>query len=838
MPTRAGKKMSDKLVVVEYPLEVRASFYMKDGIENSPALTVSTDNGVGAAMVRIAVPSPEQWHAVTLRARVPERGYAQRIRAGYLMLDGVTTLRTQTGLRARKGAGHHHRSLAALFAAPGAEYECRLDMTLLRPDEQSYTMSKGTVWVRARSPILIDGVQAPLNMTVARAEEHWRTVDAERTRRTNALMTLVDRWQALFQRHPATFDATRNINCFVLRLADGRTLPSPAYMMQPAPAGVSVRFFENALDVVLARESLSRAELVRLPTSDRLVCSVAVQMLCLWSNYVPYVSDQAWVPVREANDDVGQSFNWARMMGRASAHHIDMKHFPMEEFELAEVYGADDCEGVGFIIVRFHRYLLNNTREIDRSPALNHLCRLLSMYIPLLLLCGVTTADLGGDYAALKAANSMGAHMFALFVPVARMARMMERCRDAAPTPSMVNAPLDYQMALADSASLPLMLGEGTGLLSPIPLNLPENKQILLPPPRVAVYNSLVETSRPRQKVPVATVQVDDTRGAAHWSHHIGTRNPVYTNNSLALTDIYQHTFPRVLSNGVRKWYTVPSRPHVTGHFYRTAHLALTPYYGEHGTNAWSFVFMQRGSPNEPWTAGCTIADLLSEGDEGEEHEVCAWTEDQPTEQEVRVMRDEMQLQPRPPALEAPPATLGANNSWDPTEEVPTRADHERMAELLRGARFAALRAEMITMLEAIEHGAIASFVGIPHLLSACECERQLADALLAEDHELATRIGNAGWRNLVERYRDVMHRTSQPPDQPDLARAQVVEVSFNYQQWLERGAAFGDQVVGAVLELDDGALVLPAGLCARWERVTASVGGLMPRLYTLIEYR
>ena len=827
--------MNNAFAVVEYPLEVRASFQLKDGIEDSPALTVSTDSGVGASMVRIAVPSPDQWHAVTLRAHVPWQGYSRSIRAGYLMLDGVTTLRTHTGLRARKSAGHHHRSLAALFAAPGIEYECPLDMSLLRPDEQRSTLNKGTVWVRARSHILVDGVEAPIKTSVASAEEHWRAVDAERTRRTNALMPLVNRWEALFERHPATFNATRNINCFVLRLADGRTLPSPAYMMQPPPAGVDVRFFENSLDVVLARESLSRADLVRLGWADRLVCSLAVQMLCLWSNYVPYVSDQAWVPMRDDNANVG----WARMLGHATGHRIDMKHFPMEEFELAEVYGADDCEGVGCIIVRLHRYLLNNTREMDRSPALNHVCRLLSMYVPLLLLCGVTTADLGGDYKALKAAGSMGAHMFALFVPVARMARMMDRCRDVAPTPSMINAPLDYQMAMADSASLPLMLGEGTGLLSPIPLNLPENKQILLPPPRVAVYNSLVETSRPRQKIPVRHVQVDDTRGAAHWSHHIGSRNPVYTNNSLALTDIYQHTFSDVLSNGVRKWYTVPSRPNVTGHFYRTAHLALTPYYGEHGTNAWSFVFMQRNSPNEPWTAGCTFADLLSEGNpDDEEHEVCAWTEDQPTEQQVSVMRDEMQLQPRPPALCAPPATLGANNSWDPTEEVPTRAQHERMAELLRGARFAALRAEMVTMLEAIEHGAVASFVGIPHLLSSCDCERQLADSLLAEDEELAMRIGNAGWRNLVDRYRDVMHRTSQPPSQPDLARAQVVEVSFNYQQWLQRGAAFGDKVVSAVLELDDGALVLPAGLCARWERVTASVGGLMPRLYTLIEYR
>lgn len=823
--------MASDRVEIQFPLSVRGTMMMREGEEFAPAITVYTGR-LPASMERRVL--SQNWQPVMLRlytARQPTHDlYRRAIQRAVLGLIGVSVLRTKVGLSAPKYAGFACRSLAAVFAEVGRAHECALEVKLLDDEDRQLTLPKGRVWVRADSPVLIDGQPLALNVTVADAERQLEALLTQRRARFDEFRPMIGQWQELFGRFPQTFPAASKINCYVMRTVDGFLEPAFGYLQQQMPSQVDPAFYENALDIVLRRERLDRDQIARMELSDRRLANAAMQMLTLWCNYVPYVSDQAWVPVERREE----ASVWQRMRGRQSSHHIDMKHFDMEEFELAEMYNADDCEGVGAVIVRHHGYLLS-TPVNRRSPALHQVCSLLSLYAPLLVLCGVTSGDLGGDFAALTAPGAkIGAHMFALFVPIARLMRMVQRVapvKMVAPTPTW-----EFDKAANETHDLPILCGEGTGLLAPIPLDLTEQKRLLLPP-RIGAPAARLPQSFGAIGVPgVETFIVADGCGMRHFTSVLGTRNPVFSNNSLWITDRMQECYPDVVGNGARKWYHISSEPGVPSHFYRTVQLALTPAFANQGSRVHSLVFMQQDPDTSDWSIGCTFNDLLSEGTANAGRAVGLYPEDGPSEKQMAELLDEMSLEPRPPVLRPPSETVGRNNTWDATAMVPSAREHEAMTNILNTVRRAALIAEVRTMLHAVQNAGAASFVGSPHLLADCACERRLAEELVrGGDREFVQALEGLTVDALITLFVAAMRQRAMPDSEPDRRCALVAEPAFNYEQWLQRGP---DMVplVSTALQFDEAAL-LPAGLHADFEHVTAVTGGLMPQVYFMVQY-
>lgn len=820
-------------VQIKFVLQIRGEMALKASVESRPCVTVYTDARIGSTMERRFLTS--EWSNIELfvRARpLPSvKDYQEYIQRGQLNIDGVVDVRTQIGLGARKNAGAARISLAVLFSEPGVEFELPLVMSLLTPEELHSVEPKGRVWVRASSAILINDRPIKLLQTRETAQEQWEIQQKQRGLRMYELRGLMSAWQFFFENTDQTFASAQSINCYTLRVADGMVLPAIAYMLQPGTTQTDVSYFENALDVVLKREKVTRIALVGMELNNPLLASIAMQMLCLWCNYIPYVSDEGWVPVKKR--DASESA-WSRLVSQRSKNHIEMKHFSMEEFEIAELYTADDCEGVGFVIVRQRSYLLRTIKAM-RSAALDKICDVLNLYVPLLLLCGVTSGDIGGDFGSLaNTKEELGAHMFALFVPVGRVMNMIRRC-NSVPNP-VPNPPLGFELACSQSTDLPILCGEGTGLLCPLPIDLPYEKTLALPPRIVHSTNKLASISV-SVRVDGESAQIDtNARGMSQLSSSVGSKNPVFSNNSLWLTDMMQDAFPGVLGNGIRKWYHICQKPGMTSHFYRTAQLALTPYFVENGTMAASFVFMQRKKHSaDAWAVGCTFSDIFNENNPNSEREVCMWTETPPDENEYMHMIEEMKMEPRAPPLLPPSKQLGTNNTWDPTAIVITPEEHKQMENMLMKARVSALTAEICTMLHAIKNSKNMSYVGTPHLLSSCDCERTLARQLIRTNEEFRKMIGANGLDEFIVKFRMTMNGTSMPADQTSRMLPIVGEWCFNYEQWLQRGDAFSS-VVTQPIQIG-GALILPAGLHADFEHVTAHVGGVMPRYYAMVEY-
>lgn len=808
-------------------LSVRGDVLLKEGRERDPRITVYTDDGVRSTMERRVITA--EWQAISLISEHRE-GWREAVLNGQLSLDAVTTLGTDVGLSADKNAGSARLSLAAVLAEPGRVHRRPLTVNLLDTAERQRTSEKGWIEVRANSALLVNGRSQSLGISVEQAEQDYQQRQELRRARFAEFGQLVRGWQRMFDGLPQTFQAASTINCYLMRSGDGFMLPSTSYLLQPQPMDVDVNYYENALRIVMRRERLSERSLLDLSVTDRRLGSVGVQMLALWCNYVPYVSDQAYVPLREPQEE---SSIWARVIGAQSAHHLHMKHFAMEEFESAEIYDADDCEGVGMVIVRHHGYVLAIPAE-RRSAALNHVCAALRLYAPLLLLCGVTSADLGGDFAALTAPGAkMGAHMFALFVPVGRLMRMISRVD----TSLTLRPTAEFELNCERTRDMPILCGEGTGLLAPLPLNLAEHKRLLLPPPSVQITTPSPEAwswfVNSPQVPGVQAVMVPDARGMGLFGSVLGTRNPVFSNNSLFVTDLLQAVFPTAFSNGVRKWYHLASRPGITSHFYRTAQLALLPTLAEQGSAVRSLVFVQRAreSSSSGWSIGCTFGDLLSEGTAEAVHEVGALPEQAPDAQQLRDMIAEMRTEPRPPALAPPPPRLGENNTWDRTARVPSASVHAKMEQQRRLAMRAALLAEIRSIRHITRHARNASFVGMPHLLSECDCERRLAAELLESgDEELSATLLGETVESLLRAFVAAM------PSEPQRRQPLVGEFVFNYEQWQQRSNAVLVQADQSIVL--GNAVVLRTGSHADFEHVTATTGGLMLQQHVMIQYQ
>jgi hypothetical protein len=625
--------------------------------------------------------------------------------------------------------------------------------------------------------------------------------------------------------------------------------------MQHAPPVVDPLYFQRNLEMVLRRERLSLDDFCALADTDKRACNIAMQTLCMYSNWAMYIGDEGYL--RECLRDGSLS---------------DLKLRDLEEFELVELYGADDCEGSGSKVIRDSHYLLS-LDAAQCTPEVQKLQRIRSHFWLFLMLCGVTSGDVAGDFRALSAKSlELGAHMYCVAIPVRRALQMIENCNLARPV--FHSMPTDVELMVSDDAHRqlpPVVFGEGTGLLTPLPIELPKKKRLVLP------IGSTAEHGLALQRL-LDSVQRDEIyltdkssafllgSGAANVGCAVqegaGSANCALSNNSLWLTDVMRAVHPHAVI-GVRTWYHwCAGKYGDTSHFYRSYQVGFTADAMRLGYGVGSFVLVRRASADAPWTVGCTLPDLCGGGG-GDQATgdvsplVGLWAEPELCDSEAAYIRQELNNAPAvPPILPAPSVAGESNMTWDRTAMVPSAEQYAAIRDTVVSLHATAARAALESMLRiASEHGVEHDeldhrVLGVPHLDATCSCGQYAAAVLLVQqDNELRARMAaavalpadSAGRRVLdafVDRFVTLYCRDDRLPVAPALA------INRQQIQRRERVAAL-HRLATSVMHVQCGegsgsatlVSVCPGGVHIDAEQVTADTGGYYTVWYSLVAY-
>lgn len=211
-------------------------------------------------------------------------------------------------------------------------------------------------------------------------------------------------------------------------------LPSSAYCMHMPVAPLNLAYFEQCLDIALARSGHTRPEALALSTADELhrrsaFASVCVRCVCVQALSLVYLDD---------------------FLNRSRASQFDERRIETDEdFKMARLAGADDCEGVALEILMHVRQLLEAPEECVRqmSELLAAVREFFSHYVPTLMLGCVTNrkmvaADLNQECAL--------AHTFCALLPR-----------------WFFDAAIDRSESLFRDRKHPVLLAEGTAPIDP-----------------------------------------------------------------------------------------------------------------------------------------------------------------------------------------------------------------------------------------------------------------------------------------------------------------------------------------------------------------------------------
>jgi len=225
-------------------------------------------------------------------------------------------------------------------------------------------------------------------------------------------------------------------------------LPASAYALLAPTGATDVAYYEQLLDVALARSALTRDDVDALAAAPAgsyrraALASLAVRTVTAFATSQCYLSDFL-------------NRNVAGQRYRAELLEED------EDFKVCRLTGADDCEGCALEVHMHVRELVAAPDDAvaRMSDELRAVRRLLAHYVPTLALGCVTNARMTAAELDQSAAL---AHTFATLLPRALVL-------DWAPPAlrdELVGALNDYTLDAA-SRDLPVLIGEGTAPIDP-----------------------------------------------------------------------------------------------------------------------------------------------------------------------------------------------------------------------------------------------------------------------------------------------------------------------------------------------------------------------------------
>lgn len=242
---------------------------------------------------------------------------------------------------------------------------------------------------------------------------------------------------------PNTIDGTTNYRCPIyygeFGMVDRQVpLPVAAFTLYEIPE-TSVAYWDNALDVVLARRGIS--DYASQPLAEQAAIMVSMQSLLVQS--LDYMGDKADRNKRTIEGNI--SYN-------------AMLRQPCENFGNALTLLAPDCEdganGIDQCKLAFES--IEDFSGSRHRSAMEHMRQISQQYISMLTLAVVTAGQVN---RASKEAPK-GAHMYSHYLP----AHYVKQCMGAEAA-----AKLPWREPMPSwAAQLPTLVGEGTGMYEPL----------------------------------------------------------------------------------------------------------------------------------------------------------------------------------------------------------------------------------------------------------------------------------------------------------------------------------------------------------------------------------
>jgi hypothetical protein len=636
-----------------FRLRLALSLDMNEREERKPVVRFYVSQPLSSTLVTVSPFTAQGSYSCTLSFPLSHRYLGTRASAVQigaflpqcaLNIDVYNEFHTKIDEWVRKLAATASLDLAQLMCEkPGTAFKLSLRLPTAPEDYEP----KGELLLHV-DEMYIDSVANSCFVASSEAQSLVRTVYAQtKSLREKALHMLNNYTHAshrLFAASDASWEATRNIGFYVWKDRIG-ALPAMFYSAHQAPEYVEAEYFENALRLVLDSECLTADELLAYPLKHPLLASVFLQMCSMYTRYAHYSSDSTVL---------------------RKDHAQPLEVVDLEQMLLVEHTNADDCEGLAEKIRRDASYAQRLPRAAC-SPLLQRLIEVARHYYIAIALGAVASAEIGGDFSSLSRLKEIGAHMYVVMITRHRLIGMIRRCNR---TDTVLQAPSwEEEQRIEASAEFTDMVGEGTGVLAPLPLEFPEVKRLVLPklprtlPGAAVTINNSGKPERvvfgDRSRV-LSVSPTGHDHGAALFAG-LSPNNAAFSNNSLFVTDMLQESCETATRGGARKWYTWARS--MDSHFYRTVTSIYSPQLIEEGYGIGAMAVMRRDeqSPNR-WRIGCTFQEFVSNS-----AVVALWPEVCVDRSELAAAQLLMEnLAPVPPIC-SPKSALAR---WDPTLPV------------------------------------------------------------------------------------------------------------------------------------------------------------------------
>lgn len=390
-------------------------------IETSPELLLYLDSGFNRRPVKKNCHDNQGnpiKHEVTVTGTLSSRRDIPL--ASYLVLRASCNTPNEFGYLDRVAAGTVVLDLRALYRE-GIDAKVPLTMASV------HNLEKGQVHITCRKEdIDLGGLRWESN-TNDKVRSN-QAVEAERQMEAY-LETLIKQEDDL----PELIAGTENIRCpfyygdVGMRMTQV-PLPAFAFTMAEVPT-TNLAFWDNATDVVLARNRMSSLPIHDLDEMAR----IGAEIVMFYVQNLDY-----------KGDDVDENRRGSQYV--ASAHHS------AEKFGDALRDGDGDCEDEGQAgnqmlnaLIQFH---------FPANHRLQQIQQIMSQYVPFCTLDAVTAGQVSN-----AGEMEVGAHLNLMMLPMPLAKRAME---------PKVAKRLPWHSELDMAAELPVLTGEGTGMLSPL----------------------------------------------------------------------------------------------------------------------------------------------------------------------------------------------------------------------------------------------------------------------------------------------------------------------------------------------------------------------------------
>ena len=258
-----------------------------------------------------------------------------------------------------------------------------------------------------------------------------------------------------------TWNVIKNIHAYEY-VSRVRVLPAVMFHVFDIPESYE-EYWTNALNICLEREGLmTLSEFRNGKGNAHYVAKKMMQCATLYVNYCKYITDKA-----DKNDrSKSKYYNKLKVVLMESFDGIRPRHDKgcccgdCEDFGKEEMVETFEFSNFGKMLKHSLKTMSGMHRAED--PALIRLGNIRRKYYIFAALGGVSSATINGDYANL---DNMSAHEFDIAIPISYFYAMLNRGSDyAGPNcNSTILKTEDMDVGL----DLPILIGEGTGLLEP-----------------------------------------------------------------------------------------------------------------------------------------------------------------------------------------------------------------------------------------------------------------------------------------------------------------------------------------------------------------------------------